>query len=152
MTFGCPVSKVVLCSTGESCMSFLAGNALRKIRMVFVCVLQSSGSCSNIVFWGGIAEGWKGATSAGMSFRVDRQKNNTLLACRPCIFHVSFWMTAFFPLKYFLRSNRHYFQDCLQVASAMVEKPDHATVVHRLSCGCRGKGSFSKVFLLMCYL
>lgn len=37
-THGCPVSTVTLCSRGESDMSLLAGNPLRKIKTFFVCL------------------------------------------------------------------------------------------------------------------
>lgn len=37
-TRGCPVSTVTLCSRGESDMSLLAGNPLRKIKTFFVCL------------------------------------------------------------------------------------------------------------------
>lgn len=112
-THGCPVSTVTLCSRGESDMSLLAGNPLRKIKTFFVClcfaiqwqlyqhhfevVLQKAGREQ------GLLECLLGQT--------EQQHTAYLQSLHFSCFILNNYFFFFSPLQYLLRSHSYYFHN-----------------------------------------
>lgn len=140
------------------CPFWLGTCSERWRRVLFVCVLQSSSSCGNIIFKQ-YCRRLKGSNVCWNVFQTDWKTACYLLAItaffmfRGCFFVCLFvfifdncFLNYYFCSLYFWGSNSHCFQGCLQAAFAMLEIAD----LHRCTCRCRGICSVSKVWLI-CY-